>query len=79
MYTGAPFQNRFGIRPGFRWDGVGESSIISSRSSRNIANDLDRTAKDPDRKICFEDRFFQAQNARGRKELADQAFSMEDM
>jgi pre-mRNA-splicing factor CWC26 len=43
------------------------------------ADHTDRTAKDPDRKLSFEARFFQAQNARGRKELADQAFSMEDM
>lgn len=66
MYKGSWSENRFGIRPGCRWDGVGELFFVGHQLT-------------PDRGNGFERKWILAQNAAARREYEGNQMDMEDL
>jgi pre-mRNA-splicing factor CWC26 len=72
-YTGPPPPpNRFGIKPGYRWDGVGESRVNHLSTIHTLTVPIDRSNG-------FERKLFQKQNERKRKGLESYQWGVEDM
>lgn len=70
MYKGSYAQNRFGIAPGYRWDGVGECLGLKHEFALALT---------PDRSTGFEKKWLQAQNAAERRKYEGDQYGMEDM